>query len=301
MACGGGAGAERAVTSTDGSFEGVGGTAIAWRRVDPADAPRGVVVVAHGYAEHFGRYEDFARHLASRGLAVVGLDHRGHGRSGGPRGHCLDFDEMVQDLRTLVALAESWWPGVPRVLFGHSMGGVIAFLYLLRHPDTVRAGALSCAAFAVPAQGPAWQLALATGLAAVAPRFPFTSNLDERALARDPAVGRAYVGDPLVHRRATAGFVRAFRWAQARALRDAHLLAVPLLILQGDCDRLVTPAGSAAIAARLRCEHELVSLAGYYHELLNEPAAERAKVVQLLDAWFDRYLDPAAVGRPASM
>jgi alpha-beta hydrolase superfamily lysophospholipase len=196
----------------------------------------------------------------------------------------------VADLRTLVASTETWWPDVPRVLFGHSMGGVIAFLYLLRHGDTVRAGALTCPAFEVPPQGPAWQLALVTALGAVLPRIPFTTALDETALARDPAVGRAYVADPLVHRRATAGFVRAFRQAQARALREAPSLAVPLLILQGDADRVACPAGAAAIAARLRCEHELVSLAGYYHELLNEPAAERAAVFAALDRWFDRWL-----------
>lgn len=278
------------MTDAEGAFDGAGGVRIAWRRRAPERAPRGVVVVAHGYAEHCGRYDEFSRHLASRGLAVAALDHRGHGRSGGPRGHCRDFDEMVADVRTLVDMAEGWWPGVPRVLFGHSMGGVIAFLYLLRHGGSVRAGALTCPAFEVPPQGPAWQLALVTALGAVLPRIPFTTALDETALARDPAVGRAYVADPLVHRRATAGFVRAFRHAQARALRDAPALVVPLLILQGDADRVACPSGPAAIAARLRCEHRLVSLPGYHHELLNEPPAERARVLDLLDEWFDRWL-----------
>jgi alpha-beta hydrolase superfamily lysophospholipase len=279
------------VKTAEGAFQGSGDVRIAWRRIEPETAPRGVVVVGHGYAEHYGRYEEFARHLASRSLAAVGLDHRGHGRSGGPRGHCRDFAEFVADLRTLVDLTETWWPGVPRVLFGHSMGGLIAFLYLLHHGGTVRAGALSGPAFQIPQQGPGWQLAITTLLAYVVPRVAFTSDLDEDALARDPAVGRAYVADPLVHRRATAGFVRAFRRAQAQALAGAAALAVPLLLLQGDADRLVSPSGASAIAARLRCPHELVMLSGYYHELLNEPPAERARVVELLDVWFDRFLD----------
>jgi alpha-beta hydrolase superfamily lysophospholipase len=278
------------VKSAEGAFEGAGDVRIVWRRIEPETAPRGVVVVSHGYAEHCGRYEEFARHLASRGLATAGLDHRGHGSSGGSRGHCRDFAEFVADLRTLVDLTETWWPGVPRVLFGHSMGGLVAFLYLLRHGGTVRAGALSGPAFQIPQQGPGWQLAIAMLLAYIAPWVAFTSDLDEDALARDPAVGRAYVADPLVHRRATAGFVRAFRQAQAQALTEAPTLAVPLLILQGDADRLVSPPGASAIAARLRCQHELVMLPGYYHELLNEPFAERAKVLELLDAWFDRFL-----------
>jgi alpha-beta hydrolase superfamily lysophospholipase len=249
-----------------------------------------VVVVCHGYAEHCGRYRAWAEHLASRGLAAVGLDHRGHGTSEGPRGHCRDFDEFVADVRTLVDLVEGWWPGTPRVLFGHSMGGVIAFLYLVRHGDTVCAGALSSPAFALPPQGPRWQLALVGLLAGVVPRFPFTTRLDADALARDPEVGRAYVADPLVHHRATAAFARAFTRAQARALDAAPSLATPLLILQAGADRLVSPAGATAIGGRLRCEHELEMLPGYYHELLNEPAPYREKVVASLDAWFDRWL-----------
>jgi pimeloyl-ACP methyl ester carboxylesterase len=165
------------VKSAEGAFTGTGGVRIAWRRLEPDAPPRGVVVVAHGYAEHCGRYLPFAEHLASRGIAAVGLDHRGHGTSGGPRGHCRDFEEYVADVRTLVDLTDQWWPGVPRVLFGHSMGGVIAFLYLLRHGDTVRAGALSSPAFVVSAQGPRWQLRLVGLLARIVPRFAFTTAL----------------------------------------------------------------------------------------------------------------------------
>ena len=263
---------------------------IAWRRIAPDGPPRGVIVLCHGYAEHCGRYREWIEHLASRGLAVAGLDHRGHGASEGPRGHCLDFDEFVADVRTLVDMADGWWPGTPRVLFGHSMGGLIAFLYLSSHGDTVRAGALSSPAFALPPQGPAWQLRIVALLARVFPTFAFTTALQPDALARDPEVGRAYVADPLVHRKATAGFARAFPRAQQRALAEAPTVTTPLLILQAEADRLVSPAGSAAIAARLRCPHELEMLPGYYHELLNEPPSERARVVDRLDRWFDRFL-----------
>jgi alpha-beta hydrolase superfamily lysophospholipase len=277
------------VTEAHGRFAGHGGVSIAWRRIAPDGPPRGVVVVSHGYAEHSGRYRPFAEWLAGRGVATVKLDHRGHGTSEGPRGHCRDFGEFVFDLRCLVDLVDEWWPGVPRLLFGHSMGGLIAFLYLLDHGDTVCAGALSSPAFALPPLGPRWQLTLARLLGRVAPRVAFTTGLDPDALARDPDVGRAYVADPLVHRAATAGFVRAIALAQARALAEAGSIAVPLLVLQAEADRLVDPAGTAAIAARLGADGELVMLEGYYHELLNEPTAERAKVLQLLDDWFDRW------------
>jgi len=61
---------------------------------------------------------------------------------------------------------------------------------------------------------------------------------------------------------------------------------------QGDADRIVDPAGAAEVATRITCPHELVTLLGYYHELLNEPEEERARVLALLDRWFDRWLAP---------
>src|SRR5438094_7410401 len=182
--------------------------------------------------------------------------------------------------------------GVPRLLFGHSMGGLIAFLYLLRHPETMRAGALSAPAFRVPDAAPRALQVIARLLGRIAPRVGLRSNLDERLLSRDPAVGAAYVADPLVHRRASAGFYCAVLAAQATARAEAAHLAVPLLILQGDADRIVDPAGAAEMATRITCPHELVTLLGYYHELLNEPEEERARVLALLDRWFDRWLAP---------
>jgi acylglycerol lipase len=279
------------MTVERGTFAGVGAIGIHWERSTPVSAPRGVVVVAHGYAEHFARYGDLVRHLTDRGLAVAGMDHRGHGRSDGPRGHCASIDELIADMRTLADMAASWWPGVPRLLFGHSMGGLLGFVYLLRHPDTVRAAALSAPALRIPDTAPRALQLVARVLGRIAPRVGFRSKLDATLLSRDSAVGEAYVADPLVHRRASAGLVRAIDAAQAEAFAGAAGLRVPLLILQGDADRIVDPTGSRDVAARLTAPHELVMLPGYYHELLNEPERERARVLDLLDRWFDRWLE----------
>ncbi len=278
----------------EGTFAGVGGVPIFHQRAEPDGRPRGAIVVAHGYAEHLGRYTDFVRHLTARDLAVATLDHRGHGRSGGPRGHCNSFTELVGDIRTLADLASDWWPGTPRILFGHSMGGLISLLYLLRHPDTVRAGAVTAPALRVPDAAPRAVRMVAKILGRVAPRVALTTKLDETGLARDPAVGAAYVADPLVHRRATAGFYRSLRAAQAIVMAEAGRLRVPLLVLQGDADRIVDPKAAGELVARLTCEHEYEVLPGYYHELLNEPVAERGRVLALIDGWFDRWLAAAA-------
>ena len=273
----------------DGSFAGAGGVPIRWQAWTPV-TPRAVVLLAHGYGEHVGRYGHVVEHFVERGFAVVGLDHRGHGRSGGPRGHCRDFREMTGDLRTLADVASERWPGLRRVLLGHSMGGLISVLFLAEHPDTVVAAAVTAPALRVPPAAPAWVMRAVAAVGRVVPRLPLHTSVDEHALSHDPTVGPAYVADPLVHRRATAGFFRAFGAAGARAFADAHLVRTPLLVLQGDADRVVVPAGAGELAARLACPHELVMLAGYYHEILNEPEPERVRALAAIDAWFARWL-----------
>jgi len=272
-----------------GTFAGAGGVEIHWQAWTP-ESPRAVVLLAHGYGEHVGRYGHVVEHFVERDFAVVGLDHRGHGRSRGQRGHCRDFRELTADLKTLADVAGSRWPGLPQVLLGHSMGGLIGVLFLAEHPDTVVAAAVTAPALRVPPQAPAWVMRAVAGVGRVLSRIPLRSNVDESALSHDPAVGAAYVADPLVHRRATTGFFRAFGVAQTRAFADSYLLRTPLLVLQGDADRVVVPAGAPELDALLTRPHELVMLAGYYHEILNEPPPERARALAAIDAWYARWL-----------
>src|SRR5438874_915271 len=117
-------------------------------------------------------------------------------------------------------------------------------------------------------------------------------------VARAGIAGRSAIPWPTSARSPTArkaggpGCYCAVLAAQATARAEAARLTVPLLILQGDADRIVDPAGAAEVATRITCPHELVTLLGYYHELLNEPEEERARVLALLDRWFDRWLAP---------
>src|SRR5215218_95965 len=94
-------------------------------RVWPNDAPARIVVLAHGYGEHIGRYDHVAAALVGRGAAVYGPDHLGHGQSAGERVLIADFDRIVEDLHAVVGLAREQHRGSPVVLMAHSIGGLI--------------------------------------------------------------------------------------------------------------------------------------------------------------------------------
>lgn len=116
-----------------------GKTAIHVRRCDPDGTPRGVVQLAHGIAEHIGRYDDFAAFLADNGFVVVGNDHLGHGKSINDKselGYFADnggWELAVGDMRKLYEMTREEFPTLPYFLFGHSMGSFLTRTYLIRY------------------------------------------------------------------------------------------------------------------------------------------------------------------------
>jgi acylglycerol lipase len=104
----------------------------------PERDPRAVVVIAHGLAEHGGRYPEVAARLVASDYAVYAMDHRGHGRSGGPRANIDRFAYLVSDLGTFAGRAQREHPGAPVFLLGHSMGGAVALACALRYKGSLK-------------------------------------------------------------------------------------------------------------------------------------------------------------------
>ena len=281
----------------EGQFAGHGGARLYWQAWLPESEPRAVILVAHGYAEHGGRYGNLVDRLVPHGYAVYALDHRGHGRSEGPRGHVGRFAEFVADLHALRVRVEAEQRGVPLVLLGHSLGGLIAARYLLAHSSGLAGAVLSSPALGLVDEPPRVLQWLGRILSQVAPRTAFQGNVKPEYLSRDASVGRAYAADPLVHRRATARFFTEFKWAMANAKERAPEIRTPILVLQAGDDKLVDPRATEAFAARIASERKVVRFyPGLYHEIFNETDKER--VFDDLERWLDRLLETIAEPEP---
>lgn len=237
----------------------------------------GTVVLVHGYGEHVGRYGAFASWLAGRGFRVAAFDLRGHGESPGRRGHISSFGEYLEDLDAFLGHIQREVPSRRTYLLGHSLGGLIVIRYLERHPRAVGGAILSAPALGFSLPIPGWKRALARIASALVPWLSLPSGIDPAALSRDPAVVEACRRDPLVHRVATARwFTEALR-AQRDALREAAGIRVPLLLMYGTADRLVSQeAIRCFFAACGSPRKELLALAGFCHEVLNEVGKEEA-------------------------
>lgn len=276
-------------TRTERSFDGVGGVPIVYDVWTPETAPRGVVVIAHGYAEHARRYDHVAQRFGAAGLLVYACDHRGHGRSGGKRVYLRDVGEFVEDFRTLVGVAAADHPDLPRIVLGHSMGGGIAFAYGTQYPEEYRAMVLSGPAVDAQSTVSPLMVLVAKVLGRLAPGLP-VEQLDADAVSRDPEVVAAYRADPMVyHGKLPAGIARGLFLVGESMPRRARTFTKPLLVVHGEKDRLIPVAGSHRLVECVAAED--VHLKVYpelFHEVFNEP--EQELVLDDVTAWIESRL-----------
>lgn len=291
-------------TEREGWTESPDGTRLFWRAAVPA-SPSSVVVIAHGLAEHVGRYDHVLGFLAGHGHATYAGDFRGHGRSSGPRVHVASFDEFVLDLRTVQDLAAAAHPGLPRFVAGHSQGGLVTLLHALRHPHEMDGIVVSSPYLAVhpEAAASALRLLAASALFRLAPSHLVSTGLQTSALSHDPEVEKAYVADPLVSRKVSSAWFRAAQDAQEEVLAGAPLLAVPAMVMLAGDDRLVDPEKTRAWCARAPSELvERAEFPGHYHELFNEvgKAFVLERTAAFLDAVRTRRASGISAGRAGS-
>ena len=225
-----------------------------------------LVALAHGYGEHAGRYAHVAERLISEGAVVVAPDHLGHGRSEGERALIGRGEDLTDDLHLVAARARADHPGLPMVLIGHSMGGLIATRYAQRFGEE-----LSALVISGPIIGGNDAMQALLDLDPI-PEVP----IDPAGLSRDPAVGEAYAADPLVYH---GPFLRptleALFDGVARVAEAGSLGEVPTLWIHGTEDPLapleLTREAAEAIAGS---DFQQRIYEGAAHEVFNETNRE---------------------------
>jgi len=251
----------------------------------PEAAPKAVLCLVHGMGEHTNRYGHVASALAEAGYAVFGFDLRGHGLSEGQRGHIPSFEHCLNDISEFQKQLDLRYPNLPKVLYGHSLGGNLAANYLLRVKSAFQAAIITGPYFRLAFEPPAAKIALGRMMSNISPKFSQETGLETAALSRDPQVVRAYVTDPLVHDLISARMFISVMEAGEWALEHAAELAVPMLLMHGSADRLTSASASQEFARRAGEKVTLVLWEGFYHEIHNEP--EPAEVFKTMIAWLD--------------
>ena len=255
---------------------------------EPEQKPKAVIALVHGFGEHTGRYAHVGEAFNKAGYILIGFDLRGHGKSGGARGHTPSYDALMDDIADFMALIKKRYPGLPRFLYGHSMGGNQVLNFCLRRkPDVV--GVIATGTWLKLAFDPAsLQIMLGKVMNNIAPGFTQKSTLNTAALSHDQKVVDAYLNDPLVHSKISARLFISIYESGLWALDHADEFSVPLLLMHGTDDRIISFAASAEFAKRAGKIVSWHPWDGLYHEIHNEP--EKAEVIKTMIGWLDAQL-----------
>jgi alpha-beta hydrolase superfamily lysophospholipase len=229
----------------------------------------------HGLAEHAGRYEHVGAALAAAGFTATLVELRGHGHSGGRRGHVARWSQYLDDIRAAAATLRPGW-----AMLAHSMGGLVSL-------DAVRDGvrpsrlALSAPLLGVAVKLPGWKVRAAGLFSRLVPALPMKNEVDPTALSRDAEIGKAYVVDPLVFDVATPRWYTEMLAAIAR-VHAVDRWDVPMTMHVGSADRITDPVAASAFAAKNRIP--VTTHPDFRHELFNEIGKEQ--VIASVAAWL---------------
>lgn len=278
----------------------------------PARDPWAVALVVHGLGEHAGRYETVAAAFNAAGIDVFGYDHRGFGGSSGYRAYVDRWAQLHDDLADRVVATRAERPGLPLVMYAHSLGGLVAAGYVLPGRDAGTSGGrygsqradgralpdlLVLSAPALDAAQPAWRKRLAGILSTLTPRLRLANGLAEDGLSHDPAVRARADADPLCQATTTVRLgAQAFAEQDRLAALLPGLSAMPLptYVLHGEADPIVPVAATAILEGRGNVTRRVWP--GLRHECHHEP--ERAEVLGEVVSWIRSQVPAGAVRVP---
>jgi acylglycerol lipase len=253
----------------------------------PETAPKAVVALVHGMGEHSGRYTYWVNFLVRNHYAVMGFDHRGHGKSEGQRGHTPKYEYLLDDVENFLRQVKINYPDLPIFLFGHSMGGNVVLNYALRRNPLIKGVIASAPWLKLGFVPPQWKIGLAKLVNRIYPKLPQPTDLEVDAISRDAEEVKRYINDPLVHGKTTPRFFLEGTAAAEWALSNAYNFNLPLILYHGSADRLTSPEGSKLFAQKVKPEHITFKIwENAYHELHND--LDREAVFAWLLEWLNK-------------
>ncbi len=240
----------------------------------PDGTPKAVLLIAHGYAEHSGRYMNVVNHFIPLGYQVYALDHRGHGKSDGKLDEISDFSIFVADLKKFFDIIRKEYPDKKLFLIGHSMGSLISLLYTLDYQQELAGLVISGGGLPKPDDPPL-------------PKRPADQPLDSSFLSRDPEVIKSYENDPLVYRGPIPQAIESGMFKGLNQLSgEVKNIKLPVIIMAGD--GVMDGARSQNLYDSIGSEDKtLKRYPDLMHEIFNEP--EHPQVMADLEKWLETH------------
>ena len=254
------------------------------------DEVRAVVVLLHGHGEHYRRYEHVIETLVKEGMAVIAIDHLGHGKSTGQRGHVRAMEDYYFGVDQMIHQAKTQWEDTPVVLWCQSMGANIGLSYLLDRKPNVCGAVMTSPWLRLTGdtEPSAAKMKLARWMTRLCPPWPDRTKLDAAGLCHDPNVIERYRHDPLVHDRTSARAFHVLYHRGLRALGRAADQRVPLLLMHGGADPITDCRATEEFALSSGDNVCFKKWEGLRHEIHNE--LEKSEVLEFGLGWVNKCI-----------
>ncbi len=255
-----------------------------WKVADP----KALIVLTHGYNDRAGRYEHVGKALNEAGYSLYAYDLRGHGESGGQRGHIPSFNDFLDDLGLVVDDAKKDQPDKKVFVYGHSMGGNITLNYAIQRPEGLSGVIATSPWLRLAMPQPRFMVAIVRLLSAITPTISLGSNLSVAGISRDEAVQQAYLNDRALHGKITPRLLMEVTDNGLKALHDAKDLTLPVLLVHGTSDPITSMAATQAFYNEVPGDKTLKLYEDMRHETQNEFGKEN--VFKDIITWLNKHI-----------
>jgi alpha-beta hydrolase superfamily lysophospholipase len=261
------------------------------------DPKLGEIIVVHGAAEHSGRYQELAKEVARAGYNCYTFDLTGHGRSEGKRSYINKFEEYLVDIANFYGFLRVYRSMQEPIVFGHSMGGLLAALFACMGHCPLKGVLLSAPLFRLKTPVSLWTRFGLGFLNLVYPTFYLENRLNPSYLTHDHEIIEDYMADPLVQHHVTTRWFLEMLKAMKNADYIAPFLQIPCLLLHGEEDHITDIEGSKKFFDKLTTpDKDFFIVPGGYHELLNETG--RGQLILRIIEWLKTLGDKQQKNEP---
>ena len=213
---------------------------------DETQPVKGVVIIVHGFGEHIGGYKELTEYLARAGFANIVFDQRGHGdlspygKLEKLQGIIPSYEALLDDIDVVIAKAKCLVPGVPVMMYGHSMGGNIILNYLLnRNQDDIKCVVLEAPWLGLYKEPGKHVDFIAKILGAISPNIATYNKLPPEDITGDVSKNHEYDDDIFYHNRISLRLFSGVKKGCTNALMNASKLTVPIYLASGKHDQIV--------------------------------------------------------------
>lgn len=259
------------------------------------DSPEYVVCLVHGIGEHAGRYDRIAEAFKASGVAMVGMDLRGHGFSSGTRGHTSPREGILCDIDRLMEYIEKEYSGIPVFLYGHSMGGNIALNYRRRgRYRSVPSGYIITSPWLMlQREIPKPLYLFAQAMSKIKPDFKMRAKIRPEMLGNVEVISKQanahLVHDYITVKTALDGLEIADLLMNGRLETTGDEPLKPMLLMHGDKDMICDPEGSRILSRLENGSCRFIEWPGLYHEIHNgSPDSDGTEVIRTIINWIKK-------------